>query len=64
MQVTQAAKGQAAFYRTNNSGYGTAWEAAQAAGGATNDPAEVPQYRDLVSSLVLMSLRCTVIEID
>ena len=44
MQVTEAAKGQPAFFRTNNGGYGTAWEAGQ-----TNDPAEVPQYKDLVS---------------
>ena len=44
MQVTQAAKGQKAFYRSNNGGYGTTWQAGQ-----TNDPTEVPQYRDLVS---------------
>ena len=44
MQVTSAAKGQTAFFRTNNGGYGTAWEAGQ-----TQDPHEVPQYRDLVS---------------
>ena len=44
MQVTQAAKGQSAFFRTNNGGYGTQWEAGQ-----TNDPAEVPQYKDIVS---------------
>ena len=44
MQVTEAAKGQPAFFRTNNGGYGTAWEAGQ-----TNDTAEVPQYKDLVS---------------
>ncbi len=29
MQVTAAAKGQSAFFRTNNGGYGTAWEASQ-----------------------------------
>ena len=46
MQVTSAAKGQMSFFRTNNGGYGTAWEAGQ-----TNDPTEVPQYRDLVSCL-------------
>ena len=44
MQVTEAAKGQKAFYRSNNGGYGTTWQAGQ-----TNDPAEVPQYRELVS---------------
>ena len=44
MQVTTAAKGQSAFFRTNNGGYGTQWEA-----GTTTDPTEVPQYRDLVS---------------
>ena len=44
MNPTTAANGQTAFFKTNNSGYGTAWEAGQ-----TNDPAEVPQYRDLVS---------------
>ena len=44
MQVTDAAKGQPAFFRTNNGGYGTAWEA-----GRTDDPTEVPQYRELVS---------------
>ena len=44
MQTTEAAKGQAAFFRTNNNGYGTRWEA-----GETNDPTEVPQYKDLVS---------------
>ena len=44
MQPTSAAKGQDAFFRTNNSGYGTHWQAGQ-----TNDPMEVPQYRDLVS---------------
>ena len=49
MQVTQAAKGQQAFYRSNNSGYGTEWQAGQ-----TNDPAEVPQYRDLVSLQLLL----------
>ena len=44
MQVTEAAKGQMSFFRTNNGGYGTNWEA-----GRTDDPAEVPQYRELVS---------------
>ena len=44
MQVTQAANGEKAFFRTNNGGYGTNWEAGQ-----TNDPTEVPQYRELVS---------------
>ena len=44
MQVTEAAKGQKAFFRTNNGGYGTAWEAGQ-----TTDPMEVPQYKELVS---------------
>ena len=44
MQVTQAAAGEKAFFRTNNGGYGTNWEAGQ-----TNDPTEVPQYRELVS---------------
>ena len=44
MQVTEAAKGQPAFFRTNNGGYGTIWEA-----GRTDEPAEVPQYRELVS---------------
>ena len=33
MQVTEAAKGQTAFYRTNNCGYGTHWEAAAALSG-------------------------------
>ena len=49
MQVTQAAKGQSAFFRTNNGGYGTKWEAQQAAGVDVTDPTEVPQYKDLVS---------------
>ena len=49
MQVTQAAKGQQAFYRSNNGGYGTEWQA-----GRTDDPAEVPQYRDLVSFKLLL----------
>ena len=44
MNPTSAANGQAAFFKTNNSGYGTQWEAGQ-----TSDPTEVPQYRDLVS---------------
>ena len=44
MQVTQAAAGEKAFFRTNNGGYGTNWEAGQ-----TSDPNEVPQYRELVS---------------
>ena len=44
MLPTSAANGQAVFFKTNNSGYGTKWEAGQ-----TNDPAEVPQYKDLVS---------------
>ena len=48
MQVTEAAKGQPAFFRTNNGGYGTKWEA-----GRTDDPAEVPQYRELVSLIWL-----------
>ena len=42
MQVTEAAKGQQAFFRTNNGGYGTQWEA-----GMVNEPAEVPQYKEL-----------------
>ncbi len=41
MQVTSAAKGQSAFFRTNNGGYGTAWEASQGQA-QTNDPAEIP----------------------
>ena len=56
MQVTDAAKGQPAFFRTNNGGYGTAWEA-----GRTDDPTEVPQYRELVSQkfgLIKSSLHC------
>ena len=50
MQVTAAAKGQGAFFRTNNGGYGTNWES-QAEGAAAHnvDPNEVPQYRELVS---------------
>lgn len=50
MQVTSAAKGQSAFFRTNNGGYGTAWEASQGQA-QNNDPAEIPQYRELVSCL-------------
>ena len=49
MQVTEAAKGQTAFYRTNNSGYGVEWEAAATVTANKDDPAEVPQYRELVS---------------
>ena len=49
MQVTQAAKGQTAFYRTNNSGYGVKWEAAATTTANKDDPNEVPQYRELVS---------------
>ena len=51
MQVTQAAAGEKAFFRTNNGGYGTSWEAGQ-----TSDPNEVPQYRELVSICFLTSL--------
>lgn len=51
MQVTEAAAGEKAFFRTNNGGYGTSWEAGQ-----TNDPNEVPQYRELVSICFLTSL--------
>lgn len=49
MQVTDAAKGQQAFFRTNNGGYGTVWEAGQ-----TKDPMEVPQYRELVSDSIYL----------
>ena len=51
MQVTQAANGEKAFFRTNNGGYGTNWEAGQ-----TNDPTEVPQYRELVSIVLCKSM--------
>ena len=54
MQVTQAANGEKAFFRTNNGGYGTNWEAGQ-----TNDPNEVPQYRELVSILIFQILPST-----
>ena len=49
MQVTEAAKGQGAFFKTNNSGYGVKWEAAATVTANQNDPNEVPQYRELVS---------------
>ena len=49
MQVTEAAKGQMAFYRSNNSGYGVEWQAAATVNSNKDDPAEVPQYRELVS---------------
>ena len=49
MQVTEAAKGQMAFYRSNNSGYGVKWEAAAGVSANKDDPNEVPQYRELVS---------------
>ena len=49
MQVTEAAKGQMAFYRSNNSGYGVKWESADAQSANKDDPNEVPQYRELVS---------------
>ena len=48
MQVTQAAKGQSAFFRTNNGGYGTEWDSKQG-GVDTADPTEVPKYAELVS---------------
>ena len=51
MQVTQAASGEKAFFRTNNGGYGTNWEAGQ-----TSDPNEVPQYRELVSIRVYLNI--------
>ena len=49
MQVTEAAKGQMAFYRSNNSQYGVKWESAAAQDASKDDPNEVPQYRELVS---------------
>ena len=49
MQVTEAAKGQMAFYRSNNSGYGVEWQAAATVNSNKDDPTEVPQYRELVS---------------
>ena len=48
MQVTQAAKGQKSFFRTNNGGYGVKWESTGSSQTQT-DPNEVPQYRELVS---------------
>ena len=47
--MTSAAKGQSAFFRTNNGGYGTQWDSQKVAGVDATDPTEVPQYRDLVS---------------
>ena len=49
MQVTSAAEGWPAFFRTNNSGYGVKWEAAGDVTTNKDDPNEVPQYRELVS---------------
>lgn len=48
MQVTQAAAGQKAFFRTNNGGYGTEWDSKQG-GVDPSDPTEVPKYAELVS---------------
>lgn len=54
MQVTEAAKGQTAFFKTNNSGYGVRWEAAAETNTHKDDPNEVPQYRELVSLLAVL----------
>ena len=56
MQVTQAAKGQSAFFRTNNGGYGTEWDSKQG-GVDTADPTEVPKYAELVSLQHPITLR-------
>ena len=58
MQVTEAAKGQMAFYRPNNSGYGVEWQAAATVNSNKDDPAEVPQYRELVSFVsIIINMR-------
>ena len=46
MQSTQGGTG-AAFFRTENGGYGTAWKAGQ-----TKQVEEVPLYKELVSILM------------